>query len=384
VADRSENHSEVLIVGAGVIGLSCAWRLAQRGFDVRVLERAEPGAGATGVAAGMLAPVGEATWGEEAQLELALASHALWPAFAQELGTAGRDPGYARLGSLHVALDRDEAAELERRYELMRERGLEAEWLAPGTARRREPALATAAGAAISAPHEAAVDPARLIASLRAAATEAGVRLDVGVEAREALHEGNRIEGVRDAAGEEHRAEVVVLAAGCWSAAEWLPERARPPVRPVKGQVLTLGRAGTQAPIGGIVATERIYAVPRSDGRLVIGATVEEMGFDTTVTAGAVHELLREAYRAIPDVAEMELEGVRAGLRPGTPDNAPIIGFGPVEGLLFATGHFRNGILLAPLTADAVAAIATGEAPPASLAAADPGRFRAPAEVLSR
>ncbi|HEU4462220.1 MAG TPA: FAD-dependent oxidoreductase, partial [Solirubrobacterales bacterium] len=143
---------------------------------------------------------------------------------------------------------------------------------------------------------------------------------------------------------------------GAWSGvAEWLPEAARPPVRPVKGQILTLRGPAGQPVCERIVASERVYLVPRSDGRLVVGATVEEMGFDTTVTAGGVHELLREAYRLLPDVAEMELVGATAGLRPGTPNNLPLVGPGEIDGLVLATGHFRNGILLAPLAADTVA-----------------------------
>jgi glycine oxidase len=153
-----------------------------------------------------------------------------------------------------------------------------------------------------------------------------------------------------------------VLAAGAWSGtASWLPERARPPVRPVKGEVLELrAREGAEPPASHIVASERVYLVPREDGRLIVGATVEERGFDTQVTAGGVLELLREAYRLLPEVAEMELVGVSAGLRPGTPDNLPRVGPGALEGLLLATGHFRNGILLAPLTAEAIAAQLAG------------------------
>ena len=170
---------------------------------------------------------------------------------------------------------------------------------------------------------------------------------------------------MRTAAGEELRAERVVLANGAWSGAtEWLPAHARPPVRPVKGEVLELrGRDGAPAPAQRILASERVYLVPRDDGRLIVGATVEERGFDTTVSAGGILELLREAYRLLPDVAEMELVGSLAGLRPGTPDNLPLIGPGAIEGLLLATGHFRNGILLAPLTADAIAALLAGEPP---------------------
>ena len=148
----------------------------------------------------------------------------------------------------------------------------------------------------------------------------------------------------------------MLLAAGCWAGSlEWLPEAARPPVRPVKGQVLELRSRNGEPPARHILASERVYLVPRGDGRLVVGATVEEMGFDTTVTAGGVNELLREAYRLLPDIAEMELLDAIAGLRPGTPDNLPLVGPGAIDGLVLATGHFRNGILLTPLTADRVA-----------------------------
>ena len=197
-----------------------------------------------------------------------------------------------------------------------------------------------------------------------------------GAEVVAGLFEGERLVGVRTAAGEELRAPAVVLANGAWAGtAEWLPEPARPPVRPVKGQIVELrGRDGA-APCERIVASERVYLVPRPDGRLVVGATSEEQGFDTAVTAGGVHELLREAYRLLPDVAEMELVATMAGLRPGTPDNLPLIGPGAIEGLVLATGHYRNGILLAPLTADAVAALLAGEQLPEAVAPAHPLRL---------
>jgi glycine oxidase len=371
---REHNEVDVLVVGAGAIGLACAWRAAQRGLSVRVLERDEPGAGASGVAAGMLAPVGEATWGEDRLLTAALASHAAWPAFAAELAEASAlDSGFIAGGALHVALDRDEAAELRRRYELMRELELEAQWLGAGECRDLEPGLTPRLHGGVHAPHEAGVDPAVLVAALRAACRAAGVEVRSGAEAVEAVIAGDRLVGVIAADQGRHLAETTVLAAGAWSgSAEWLPPAARPPVRPVKGQILTLrGPAIT----GRIVVTERVYLVPRADGRLVAGATVEELGFDTRVTAGGVHELLREAYRALPGVAELELERAVAGLRPGTPDNAPMVGRGALDGLVLATGHFRNGILLAPLTASSVAALLCGEDVPAALAVADPGRF---------
>lgn len=372
-ADR--DPVDAIVVGAGAIGLACAWRAAQRGLRVRVLERNVPGAGASGVAAGMLAPVGEATWGEEALLRLAQHSHAAWPAFAEELSAVTRsEVGFLPVGALHVALHRDEAAELRRRFELMQDLGLEATWLRPGEAREIEAGLSPRCTAAVHAPHEAAVDPGALVGALRGAAEAAGAEVIEAAEATALLGDG-AVAGVRDDSGRDHPAERVVLAAGAWSGAlEWLPPKARPPVRPVKGEILTLRSRGA-APCARVVVSERVYLVPRGAGRLVVGATVEERGFDTAVTAGGVHELLREAYRALPEVAELELEAATAGLRPGTPDNAPLIGAGAIDGLLLATGHYRNGLLLAPATADAIAALLAGDTPAEEVSVADPGRF---------
>jgi glycine oxidase len=375
---------DVVVVGGGVVGLSCAWRAAQRGARVAVLERGEPGGGATRVAAGMLAPVGELSFGEPKLLELTLAAARHYPGFVAELEAAtGQSTGYERLGALHVALDRDEAAQLRRVHELQRSLELEAEWLPPRRCRDLEPGLAPSFHGGVFAPGEAAVDPRALTRGLLAAAVAEGVEVRTGTEVVDGVFAGERLVGVRarSAVGEEElQADAVVLASGAWTGATaWLPEDARPPVRPVKGQVLELrvrelpGQRESakkhpeddfsrtrRAPIRHILASERVYLVPRADGRLVVGATVEEMGFDTAVTAGGVHELLREAYRLLPDVAEMELLGATAGLRPGTPDNLPLVGPGAIEGLILATGHFRNGILLAPLAAEVVADLLTG------------------------
>jgi glycine oxidase len=183
-----------------------------------------------------------------------------------------------------------------------------------------------------------------------------GAELRSGATVSGALIEGERIEGVRTEAGEEVLAGHVVLASGAWAGeSEWLPPHARPAVRPVKGQILTLRGPASEPVCERIVASERVYLVPREDGRLLVGATVEERGFDTTVTAGGVHELLREAYRLLPEITELELVEASAGLRPGTPDNLPLVGPGALEGLVLATGHYRNGVLLAPLTAERVA-----------------------------
>jgi len=355
---NEQRSFDAVVIGGGVIGLACAWRAAQRGARIAVIEREQPPAGATRVAAGMLAPVGELAFGEPELLKMTVEAAALYPEFVAELEAAsGLSTGHAVSGALHVALDRDEAAELRRVHELQRSLGLGAEWLPPRRCRELEPGLTPSFNGGVHAPGEAAVDPRLLSAALLAALEAEGVELLTGTVVEEALFDGERLAGVRTESGEELRAARVVLAAGAWSGqAEWLPEAARPPVRPVKGQILELRSRDGAAPCGRIVASERVYLVPRPDGRLIVGATVEEQGFDTAVTAGGVHELLREAYRLLPEVAEMELVEAMAGLRPGTPDNLPLVGPAPLDGLLWASGHYRNGILLAPLTADAIAA----------------------------
>jgi glycine oxidase len=357
VSKTYQRSYDAVVVGGGIVGLSCAWRLVQRGAAVAVIDRAVPPAGATRVAAGMLAPVGELAFGEAELLEMTLAAAKLYPDFVAELEAAsGASTGYARHGALHVALDRDEAAELYRLHELQRSLDLGAEWLPPGRCRALEPGLTPSFHGGVHAPQEASVDPRALVAALVGALESEGAELLFETEAESALLDGERLGGVRTDAGAELRAETTVLAAGAWSGhAEWLPMEARPPVRPVKGQVLELrGRDGA-APCERIVASERVYLVPRPDGRLIVGATVEEQGFDAVVTAGGVHELLREAYRLLPEVAEMELVEAAAGLRPATADNLPVVGPSPLEGLFWATGHYRNGILLAPLAAKVLA-----------------------------
>jgi glycine oxidase len=353
---NEQRSYDAVVVGGGVIGLACAWRAARRGARVAVVERDQPPAGATRVAAGMLAPVGELPFGEPELLRMTLAAAKLYPDFVAELEAAsGVDTGYRRDGALHVALDRDEAAELRRVHELQRSLGLGAEWLPPRRCRDLEPGLTPSFNGGVHAPGEGSIDPRALTAALLAALEVERVELLTGSAVEAALWDGGRLSGVRTADGNELRAATTVLAAGAWSGhSGWLPEAARPPVRPVKGQILELRARDGASPCRRIVASERVYLVPRPDGRLIAGATVEEKGFDTAATAGGVHELLREAYRLLPDVAELELVEAAAGLRPATPDNLPRVGESGVEGLLWATGHYRNGILLAPLAAGAI------------------------------
>lgn len=370
---------DVAVAGGGVIGLACAWRAARRGLRVCLLERDEPGGGSTFAAAGMLAPVAEAGFGEQGLLALNLAAAEGWPSFAAELEEAsGLGVPYERCGSLLAAFDADEAAELRRLHDFQRSLGLPAEWLTSRECRELEPGLAPACVGGVHAPHEAHVDPRALSAALVAAAGRAGAEIAAGAEVVEAVLDGDRLAGVVTADGRRVLAGHVVVATGCWGA-PWLPPEARPPVRPVKGQILRLRGLSAEPLCERMVRAERVYVVPQSGGRVVIGATSEERGFDTTVTAGAVLDLLREAYRALPDVAELELVEATARLRPGTPDNRPLIGPGAVEGLVLATGHYRGGILQAPLAGEGIAALLTDGELPALLAPCSPARLHAEA-----
>jgi glycine oxidase len=379
IGPRSKGY-DVAVVGAGLIGLACAWRAAQRGLSVVVIERGradELPAGASGVAAGMLAPVTEAEFGEEGLLRLNLASRELWPGFAAELEErTGRSCGYRESGALVVAADRDDVEELRRLHGFQRSLGLDAEWLPPRECRRLEPALSPRVGGGILAPQDGHVDPRAVAGALRAALEAVGAELRCGVEAQAIEAEGGRVTGLRTSPG-SFAARAVVVAAGPWSAA-LAPEGAGPPVRPVKGQLLELRvRRGFPDPVNRIVRTPRCYLLSRGDGRVVLGATVEERGFDTAVTADGVYRLLEAAWEVVPEVAELELVRARAGLRPGSPDNAPLIGAGEPDGIVWATGHYRNGVLLTPITARAVAGLLAGDEPSPAVAGFGPERFAA-------
>jgi glycine oxidase len=368
---------DAVFVGGGAIGLACAWRAAQAGLRVVVADD-RPGEGASSVAAGMLAPVTETHFGEEALLGLNLAASARYPSFVGEVEDAsGMATGYETYGTLAVARDGDEDALFRRLLLFQRELGLNVERLRGRDCRSLEPGLAPGvrSGLLVSGDHR--VDAAALTAALRRACERAGV---IWREQRVAsiLVTDNRARGVALVDGTRLACGQVVLCAGCWSGGvAGIPPEARVPVRPVKGQLLHLRtRDGAPAARLGIRGPE-IYVVPRADGRVVIGATVEEQGFDVTVTASAIFELLRAAYELMPGVVELDFLGARAGLRPGTPDNAPILGPTAVEGLIVATGHFRNGILLTPVTADAIAHVLSSGGVDRLIAPFSPERFGA-------
>ncbi|MBA2523216.1 MAG: glycine oxidase ThiO [Solirubrobacterales bacterium] len=378
----SRETADLVVAGAGVIGLACAWRAAASGLDTLVLD-----AGATEraseVAAGMIAPVGEAVWGEEPLLAAAAASAEAWPAFAAELqAAAGCEVPYRRCGALHVGLDRDEAAELRRRRDLHGELGLPATWLRGSECRRLEPGLATAVAGGFDAPGEAEVDPRPLLVALRAAAAAAGARIEEGMAAVRVVVTAGRVAGVELADGRTVDTPRLLAATGARMGGELLPPDVRPPIRPLKGEILRLRAPPGERPCERIVVTERVYVVPRAGGEVVVGASVEERGFDLRVRAGSVHELLREAYRALPDVAELELVECAAGLRPTTPDNAPVIGPTAIDGLLLAGGHHRNGILLAPITAEAIALELAGAQLPEVIEPLRAERFSRPLQEM--
>jgi len=356
---------DVAVVGAGVVGLAIGWRAAQRGLRVIVLDRAErPGAGTSAVAAGMLAPISETIATELPLMRLGLASVGAYPQFVEELSdTSGMDPGYLRCGTLLAARDGDEAEALARELELRHSLGLSVDRLRASEARRLEPALAPTLRLALEIPDDHAIDPRKLSAALAVALTRAGGELRVGAPVRAVASAQDEITGVTLEDGAAIPADNVVVAAGPWSSSlDGIPEGARIPIHPIKGQILRLHDPAGPGLLTRVLRMTGGYVVPRGDGRYVIGATMEERGFDTTVTAGGAFELLRNAFELLPSVTELVIDELSAGLRPATPDNAPAIGPGVLPGLHWAVGHYRHGILLTPITAELVVGALASEA----------------------
>jgi glycine oxidase len=366
----AESPADVLVVGGGIIGLVTAWRAAQRGMSTTLVDP-EPGGGAARVAAGMLAAVTELHYGEEALLGLNLASAARYPDFTAELEEcSGQEIGYRSCGTLAVALDADDRADLRELHALQRRSGLDSHWLTGRECRRLEPMLAPSVRGGLRVDGDHQVDPRRLATALLLACERAGVRF-VRASAVRVTVTGDRATGVTLDDGTAVEAGQTVLALGSYaSRLEGLPPELVPPVRPVKGQVLRLHMPPSpygqflSRTVRAVVRGAHVYLVPRTTGELVIGATSEEMGWDTTVTAGGVYELLRDAHELVPGLTELPLTETCAGLRPASPDNAPLLGPTALPGLHLATGHYRNGVLLTPVTGDAMGELlATGQLP---------------------
>lgn len=355
---------DVVVIGAGVQGCAVALRLAQAGQDVLVLERSIPGAEASSAAGGILSPGVEAV--EPGPFyALCRASLARYPALVREVeATTGVAVGYREGGTLEVALEDDHAQLLAARAERLERQGLPAEVLDDAAARRLEPSLSPETRGALFFPDEASLDPRLLSRALYLAARAAGARFQTGQVLR-IVHEGGRAVAVEHDAGRID-AGAVVLAAGAWSAlvpGSGLPRGA---VRPVRGQIALLDTR--QRLLSRVVFSDKGYVVPRADGRLLCGSTMEEVGFEKAVTAGGLHRVLGMALEIAPALTHVPVVDTWSNFRPASPDGAPVLGPSSVAGLFYATGHTRNGILLTAITADAVAAAVLGRPPPVDLA----------------
>ena len=348
---------DVIVVGAGVAGLGVAWRLAQRGVGVVVLERGVAARGATWAAAGMLAPAAEIGFEELDLYALGRESLARWPAFAAEIeAETGLDVGLRTEGTLVVADDRDSLRALRRLFDFQQAHGVPVEWLGGEAARETEPLLSPRIPGAVWSPTDHQVDNRALALALVAAVRGAGgfVREHAAVVR---IEPGAVQPAVELAGGERIEARVVVLAAGAWSPG--IGGLAPVPVRPVKGQMMSL-RSTDTLKLGVTVRGPDAYLVPKPDGRLVVGATSEDVGWNTAMTAGGLYRLLEGAVALVPGVEEMEVVETWAGLRPASRDHAPILGRTAAPGVVVATGHYRHGVLLAPVTADEIAADVLG------------------------
>ncbi len=361
-------NKNISIIGGGVIGLGIGWQLAKAGDSVTIYERDQAGRAASWAAAGMLAPLAEAHTEEPELLNLGCESLSLYSQWVETLEMdAGMCIGYRVEGTLIVGLETDDTDQLRHLYEAQQHLGLDVCWLSGREAREIEPALSPRVTAAIHCATDYQVDNRLMVEALQRAYQASGGVLHENCPIERIVTENGVATGVQMQDG-LHEADVVVLSAGCWSAQiDGLPDAIMPPVRPVKGQMLAL-QMEEGINIKAVIRTVRaryptsVYLVPRSDGRLIVGATSEEMGFDTRLTVGGIFELLRGAWEVVPGVYELPVLETWAGLRPGSRDNAPILGKTPIENLIYATGHYRNGILLTPITAyEITKLILTGE-----------------------
>jgi glycine oxidase len=355
-------QDRILIVGGGAIGLGIGFELVQQGTPVTLFERGRAGRGTSWQAAGMLAPDAEIEFEEHELYELNRESLRRWPDFADRVEAAsGQDVDYRDEGTLLVADDRDAAEALRRRYEFQKEQGLNVEWLTGDEAREIEPFVAPRSSAAVYVPTDHQVDNRRFLDALRAAFEAEGGTLHEKTPVEAVVPDAAR-PAVKTADGEQVEGAQVVVAAGVWSRRiDGLIPDAQPPIRPVKGQMMQLRRK-RPFDLQHVVRGPDAYLAPKSNGRIVVGATSEEMGFDTTVTAGGLYDLLEGAWEVVPGIYDLPVDETWAGLRPASRDHAPLLGPSSAPGIHMATGHYRHGILLTPVTAEEVARqLRTGE-----------------------
>lgn len=366
---------KILIGGAGIAGLAIGWRLAVAGHRVEILDRGQAGQGATWASAGMLAPGAE--YGAETGVIADFARESLraWPRFAAELeAVAGMDVSYRACGTLMVAESAASADRLRAQAADLSRAGETAAFLSSREATARAPLLSPSIAGALFVPGDAQVDNRALGRALAVAAQRAGARIAGNTALRSLVVADSRVRGAVTEAG-VIEADAVVLALGAWMNSLDIDGDLLPPVSPIKGQMVALSLPTGLAPPHTLVWSEDIYIVPRGD-RILLGATVEDAGFDLSVTREASDRLRAAAARIMPALEHASLAEAWAGLRPRTPDDAPVLGATAIAGLYVAGGQFRNGILFAPLVADRLAAIVLHKEQPAP--AYDPKRFAGP------
>lgn len=370
----SDADDPVLIVGAGTIGLSIAWELARDGRAVQLFDSGAPGRGATWKAGGMLAPDAELQFEEPELYRLNRESLRRWPDFVERLeAETGIDLGFRTEGTLTVAPDEDSAAAMERVYRFQEKVGADVERLSGAEARDREPFLAPHLAGAVYT-DDAQVDNRALVHALIE-----GLRIhDAALHSHtaiEAVEPDARTPAVVTADGVRIEGDTVIVAAGAWSRQlDGLEEAIGPPVRPVKGQVIELESLPT-FDLRHVIRGPDAYLVPKADGRLLVGATSEEKGFETHVTGGGLYHLLEGAIELVPGIRELPVQNIGVGLRPGTRDNRPLLGPSGAPGVLYATGHYRHGILLTPVTAKEMADLVRTGSPSEWLEPFHPSRF---------
>jgi len=341
------NHFDVAIAGAGLIGSAIALELAQAGLSVGVFEKGEPGREASWASAGILSPAPEAP-GMIPIVPLAKASMDLYPGFVANVEEiSGQSVGFRPFGTMDALFSRDATRDLSTLIALHHGLGLRAEPLRPEEARELEPALSPEVEAAALRPEEASVDNRALTRAVLLAAQKSGAEIFPNHDAEAIWREKGRCAGLK-LRDENVSAKWTVIAAGCFSA-NIKGVAAYAPVRPAKGQMISM--RADELKIERVLWSEKIYIVPRNDGRILAGASVEYVGFDKHVTAGAVEKILSDAIELVPGLANARIEETWAGLRPDSPDHLPILGPTDLDGLLMATGHFRSGVLLTPVTA---------------------------------
>ena len=368
---------DAVIIGGGVIGCSIAWRLAQAGMRVAVIERGEIGREASWAAGGMLAPLAEANKADSF-FEFAVASRAMYADFATELREiSGVDIEYRTEGTLYLALTDEDETELAHRWQWQHEAGLNIKKLKVDCVLKLEPSLNPKLRWALQFPDDHQVNSRKLVTALEAALVKSNVNIFSQTEVTEILQAGNQVSGLATSRG-EIKANSVIIAAGSWSGL--LHTKLKSHVEPIHGQMIALELAETK--LNHVVYSSRGYLIPRLSGMLIAGATTEKFGFDKMNTAGGISAIVEKAVEIVPQASALKINEMWSGLRPGSSDELPILGVDPeINGLVYATGHYRNGILLTPITAQAISQLVLKGESKFDLKAFGVGRFNAEART---